>query len=383
MKNICILWHGTYPWDVRLEKFIDTLSGEYRIYVLCRGKKGLSSRGRLANVSIERVLPMSKILNYPLFFNPFWANKLYELIRKNKIETIIVRDLPLMRLGIRIGRRLGIPVIFDMAENYPAALVAYEKWYYKPFLVFNAFLPKLYEKYAIRNSRRVLVVTEEQKARINGKGVGSEKIVLVSNTPELGKLPRSKADESAYKEKRILYTGKVDIHRGVETAIRAVSKLIVSYPEVKLIIAGDGREATRLQELALSLGLGQNIEFAGWVDHSKVYEMIQDSHICLIPHLKSEHTDTTLPNKLFDYMALGKPVISSNIRPVARVLNQCHCGLVFESGNPDSLAEKLENLFANANSSELGENGRKKVLQEYNWEIDSERLKKLVREVCT
>jgi glycosyltransferase involved in cell wall biosynthesis len=381
MKNICILWHDTYPWDVRLEKFIDTLSEDYGIFVMCKGKLGHSEREEHGNLVIERVETGSTILNYPLFFNPFWKRKLSRLVKSNRINLIIVRDLPLMGLGIKIGRESNIPVIFDMAENYPAALVAYNKWYYKPFLLFNAFLPKYYEKYVISRSSSVLVVTQEQRDRLCLLLKDVNKISLVSNTPVLSEIVKMNFNNISNGEIRILYTGMIDIHRGVGTAIRAVSILIKRYPKIKLIIAGSGLELGRLQELTSSLGVEANIQFTGWVDHSKVYELIQNSHICLIPHLKSEHTDTTLPNKLFDYMAMGKPVISSDIKPVARILNQYHCGIVYKSGNSDSLAEKIDFLLRDANAAEFGKNGMKAVMDIYNWEIDSSRLKETIKKV--
>lgn len=381
MKNICLLWHSAYPWDVRLEKFINTLSPSHGIFLLCKGKKGLPRHEEKDGIVIERVGKGSGILDYPLFVNPFWKRALHSMVEKNHIGALIVRDLPLMGLGIEAGRKYRIPVVFDMAENYPAALVAYEKWPYKPFLVFNAFLPKLYERYAVRNASRVIVVTEEQRERIGdfSRGLGAKEsdIVLVSNTPVLSKLPRgTPAETESGSEKRLLYTGKVDIHRGVETAVRAVSILKKTRPEIKLVIAGTGRDIERLKKMTSALGAVANIEFVGWVPHDEMYVLIRKSHICLIPHLKSGHTDTTLPNKLFDYMALAKPVVSSDLAPVARILKECACGVVYKSGDAEDLSAKIGSLLDGA--AGLGENGRRAVLNKYNWGEDSKRLRDAV-----
>ena len=381
MKNICLLWHSAYPWDVRLEKFINTLSPSHRIFLLCKGKKGFPAHEEKDGIFIERVGTGSGILDYPLFINPFWKRAILSMIEKKHIGALIVRDLPLMGLGIEAGRKYRIPVVFDMAENYPAALVAYEKWPYKPFLVFNAFFPKLYERYAVRNSSRVIVVTEEQRERVCGfsRGLGAKEsdIVLVSNTPVLSKLPGGAPPEpGGGEEKRLLYTGKVDIHRGVETAVKAVSILKKTRPEIKLVIAGTGRDIDRLEKLTSELGATANIEFVGWVSHDLVYALIRESHVCLIPHLKSEHTDTTLPNKLFDYMALAKPVVSSDLAPVARILKECGCGVVYKSGDAEDLAAKIGSLLDGG--AGLGENGRKAVLNKYNWGEDSNRLRDAV-----
>jgi glycosyltransferase involved in cell wall biosynthesis len=381
VKNICLLWHSAYPWDVRLEKFINTLSPSHGIFLLCKGKKGFPGHEEKDDIVIERVGTGGGILDYPLFVNPFWKRALHSMVERNHIGALIVRDLPLMGLGIEAGRKYGIPVVFDMAENYPAALVAYEKWPYKPFLVFNAFLPKLYERYAVRNASRVIVVTEEQRERIGGfrrsRGAKESDIVLVSNTPVLSELPEGAPPETGGgSEKRLLYTGKVDIHRGVETALRAVSILKKTRPEIKLVIAGTGRDIERLKKMTSAVGAAGNIEFVGWVPHDEMYALIRKSHVCLIPHLKSEHTDTTLPNKLFDYMALAKPVVSSDLAPVARILKECACGVVYKSGDAEDLSAQIESLLDGG--AGLGENGRKAVLNKYNWGEDSKRLRDAV-----
>lgn len=377
--NILMLWHAPYPWDVRLEKFINALSPEHKLFVLCKGKEGLPLSETLPGAVVDRVWAGNKLLSYQLFCNPFWTRALDRALSGHAIDAVIVRDLPLMRLGIKAARGRCIPVVFDMAENYPAALVAYEKWYYKPFLAGGAALPKLYEKYAVREADRVFVVTEEQRERVAGLGAKAENIALVSNTPVLSELPAHKAAGGG--QAKILYTGKVDIHRGVGTAVEALSKLAAKHPGVRLIVAGSGRDLGRLKELASKLGCADKVEFTGWVQHSKVYELISESDICLIPHLKSEHTDTTLPNKLFDYMALGKPVVSSDLAPVARILKECACGVTYRSGDAADLAGKIGFLISGRNAPQFGENGRRAVASKYNWDADAGRLRDAVRKL--
>src|SRR5208337_662520 len=121
-------------------------------------------------------------------------------------------------------------------------------------------------------------------------------------------------------EQNILYIGKIDKHRGVDLAVRALPKLRRDFPNVTLTIVGDGTERRRLQELALSLGIENAIRFPGWVEHGETGEYIKKSTVCLIPHLKSEHTDTTVPNKLLDYMALGKSIVASDCLPMKQII---------------------------------------------------------------
>ena len=102
----------------------------------------------------------------------------------------------MLALGVALGlllmyvqskkHGLQAPVMLDMAENYPAALIAYENAFYKPFLLGNGFLPRLYEKAVVKKLDHIFVVAEEQIKRLGKLGVPNEKITLIQNTPEPG-----------------------------------------------------------------------------------------------------------------------------------------------------------------------------------------------------
>src|SRR5439155_14478133 len=118
----------------------------------------------------------------------------------------------------------------------------------------------------------------------------------------------------------------------------------------------------RLELLAKSLGLGSAVQFPGWVKFEQIWSYISRSTVCLIPHLRTEHTDTTLPNKLFDYMAMGKPVVSTDCAPLERVIKETECGLTFASGDVAGLQAALRTLLSDASQSFIkGQNGRKAV----------------------
>src|SRR3972149_2248964 len=101
------------------------------------------------------------------------------------------------------------------------------------------------------------------------------------------------------------------------------------YPETRLQIIGDGTELNSLKGLVKILNLEKSVDLKGWVNFSEVPKIIKESTICLIPHLRSEHTDTTIPNKIFDYMAMGKPVVASDCEPLKRIIQEEKCGFVF------------------------------------------------------
>jgi glycosyltransferase involved in cell wall biosynthesis len=397
--KIGFVWHCPYPWDVRLEKIMQAcVKNGHGVSLLCRGKDSQPDAESLDGVQIRRVHALrsfqtkwiAKGASIPLFFNPVWVAAMIRFLRAEKVDLLIVRDLPMAFLVGALGKIFRAPVILDMAENYPAALIAYQNALYKPFLFRNAWLPKLYEKASLRMVDHTLVVTDEQVQRLEALAIQSLATTVIGNTPEtcfysglVSQPPQPDVPEHQ-NGINLLFVGKLDAHRGVDLLIRVMPALQQEFPNVKLTLVGDGTHRGRLEQLAISLGLQSNVQLAGWVDFRRIWNYISDSTVCLIPHLRTEHTDTTLPNKLFDYMALGKPVIASDCIPIARIIRETGCGFTFASGDVVDLQAALRKLLSDgAARSTMGRNGQRAVREKYNWGIEAKNLLGVIETVQT
>jgi len=106
-----------------------------------------------------------------------------------------------------------------------------------------------------------------------------------------------------------------------------------------------------------------------------VNSYVMGSKVCLVPHNASEHTHTTIPHKLFQYMICGKPVLVSDCRPLARVVRRSGSGRIFTADDSDSFAEELVWMYHHENQVEqMGQNGRIAALGEFSWQHDARRL---------
>jgi glycosyltransferase involved in cell wall biosynthesis len=391
--KIGFIWHSVYPWDVRLEKIIKACAERgHTVCLVCRGRSGLPRQEEMKGLKIHRVVATEspllrsaeKVLGYPFFFSPVWIRQTLRVMRQEKVDLLMVRDLPLALMAGCLGKMMEKPVILDMAENFPAALIAYENAFYKPFLVGNGWLPRQYEKISLKTLDHVLVVVEEQKERLQNLGVDPSRITIKRNIPELS-FYRSNRDNGNHRSPEtrekldLLFVGKLDAHRGTHLLIQAMPELVSEFANLRLTLVGDGTEKSSLMELARSLGLGDAVDFPGWVEFSKVPAYIRRSSICLIPHLKSEHTETTLPNKLFDYMAFAKPVIAADCRPLKRVIDETNCGLTFRSGDVAGLQGALRKLLLDTQRESKGQNGKNAVEEKYNWDVDKNVLLELIQ----
>ena len=380
--NVAIIWHCRYPWDIRIEKFARTIARQgHRVILITRGSEELKEKEIKDGIIMHRVYfrfpprfqRLSNIVSLPLFFNPFWFLACARIVYRECVDVAIVRDLPLaFPVGI-MGRVLGVRTVFDMAENYPAALIAYDKIQYKFFLFADGWLPRMYERLSLKCVGHTIVVAEEQKERLEKQGVPPSRLTIVRNTPEseFFKEYIGPADKPAGISGRyILYSGFMDRHRGIRTLIQAFHDIHPDFPDVRLVLIGKGNDYDEARRLAGELMIAEKVVFTGWMDCRQIPVWIRHSTVCVIPHLKTEHTDTTIPNKVFDYLYFGKPVAVSDAKPLQRIVLEAKGGLVFRSGDHLSLSKALRSLLTHPWPEERSCNERALIENKYNWNLD-------------
>lgn len=385
--NVCLVYQDQYPWDIRIEKFCKTLSKcEYNVYLVSRNRTGLpgfeeiSPGFYVARLRYYRNKLINFLCNFPAFFSIFWILKIFTVCKHNKCSLIIVRDIPLFVSGFIVAKILKIPVCLDMAENYPEMIsdtwkYGKVKWY--DIFVRNPYLLKILEKFSIFSADRILVVSSESRDRLISLGVNQNVIRIVGNTPELNdKFVRLECDDvvRSLSNFNILYVGGLEESRGLDTVIKSMPILKRLINNFKFIIAGSGSSCDYLNKLASDLGVSENVCFLGWVDPESVPSLINSCDVCVVPHYVTNHIDTTMPNKIYDYMACGKPVLVSNARSLENLVKREKCGLVFIDKNIDSFVEQCALLIDSSTRALMGDNGRRAVFERHNWDVDSKVL---------
>lgn len=385
--RIAIIWKNDYPWDVRVEKFAKTLSeagNEVHILASNTGKRPRSEcvdNIKIHRLHSSRLSVLNKVISIPFYLNPFWLWMTQRVVVESKIDLLIVRDLPLVPVGIFIKKLHKIPLLLDMAENYPAMYRMRQKktatGWFANFIFKNPSLMKWVEKLAMRECDHIFVVVQESAQRLLGEySIPLLSISTVSNTPKLedfdSYVSLSNGNKISGRRFVIGYVGYIQKGRGLETVIAALHELKKIGIAILFILVGSGDYKEELETLANQYQVSDFVEFAGWLDHSVLPETIARFDAGIIPHNKNEHTDTTIPNKLFDFMASMKAVIVSNTRPMERIVAEERCGVVFEGGNAQDLAKVIMKLSRDRKSClKMGANGRAAIEAKYNWGRDA------------
>ena len=316
------------------------------------------------------------------FYGMSWIRFLNHVDIIEKIEAIHTHDLPLARVGYMISQKWQIPWILDLHENFPAMLDATgltkKRW---GGFFFSKKLWQNHESWAVAKADRVILVVEEAMERFRRLGIYSEKFTIISNTPRTELFQPSRGTGDKDRKMGMLYLGGFNKHRGLETVIRAKPALRAEIPTLHLNLVGDGRIKKDLEKLAQDCGVESSITFSGRIPLKEVPEVISENDICLVPHYQSEHTNTTIPHKLFQYMAMKKPVVVSDCNPLKRIVERGNAGVVFRSGDTESLIREVKILADRSIRKRVGENGYKIVMNQYNWNVDGKRLLDLYSEI--
>jgi glycosyltransferase involved in cell wall biosynthesis len=389
--KILYIWDADYPWDIRVEKICKSLfKNGHDIHIASRNLKKLTEYEYKDGLHIHRLKKfrndtINYALSFPAFFSPIWKHFINGIIKGDKVDLIIVRDLPMAIAGIWAGKRHKIPIIFDMAEDYVALIN--DIWKARKFkgfnlIVRNPYLAKLVEKYSINNFDHILVVIDEAKDLVLKRGGNNERITIVGNTPSIASFnkPEIAINETIQRIEShfsVIYTGGIQMGRGLQVVFEAIPEIIKEIPDFLFVIVGDGYAKKHLMELTKTKRLEDYVLWVGWVKHDRIYDYIKVSKAGLIPHFVSDHDNTTVPNKLFDFMGCGIPVIASDSIPMKRILEEEHCGLTFKSNNASDLIRIIIELYISENT--YGKNGMNAVRMKYNWDEDEKRLINVIK----
>jgi glycosyltransferase involved in cell wall biosynthesis len=326
--------------------------------------------------------PLSKIFNFPLWINPVWVFLLFSACKKFSISSVIIRDLPLMACGILGKWFFKYSLYFDMAECYPemykSMMEAERQSLWKKFLK-NPNVADIYETIAAKKSNGIFVMIEESRDRLVKKGIDQTKIEIVSNTPVLR--PTHAARHHHGEELRIVYVGFVTKIRGIDIMVEAVEQFIRSAEggeNIRFDIIGVGSHLEYIKSMIKKLGIGDHVQAHGWLDHQEVKDILEKANVGALTYRVCSHWNHTIPNKIFDYMYQGIPVVSTRVIPISRILTSCDAGVIADENDISSVVNCLIQLKSPELRNRLGGNGFNAVINRYNWNYDKDLLIKSI-----
>ena len=312
-------------------------------------------------------LNISQINGYffKLFEEPLPKIKIFQIIKNGKPDIIHLQGpRPFATLTGIFGKILGRKVLL----SYHAHLNP-KNWLKMVIADFDRFISKYIFDFLI-------VTSENYKEKVK-KFFPEKRIKIIPLLLEDCFFQYQKTKEECRKElginkeKVVLFIGRLDKHhyyKGVDVLIK-VAKLL---PEgIKIIIVGDGDKRKDYEKMVLDFGVGKRIEFVGEMEQENLMKYYCASDIFALP---STSDSEGFGFVLLEAMALGLPVITTNVVGSAKIIKEKKAGLIIPANNPKALSQTIQNLLGKESLCQtLKENG-KKFAEEFRFQKNIEKF---------
>ena len=347
-----------HPVPNRLNFIFDILAEKHNVHVVnFTLKKFEKQRARTTRCHLHDVtsIDVDDPSSYYLLNSFSHLLRMRKIIRNEKIDVIVSANiLPAFLVNIVKGR---VPVVFDYLDHYEESAATYYP---------NSFFGRIVKtgvrsiiRYNLRSANSVITVTEEFKSFLNSIGVTDVHIIPNGvDTTVFKQVPTEVAKKNMGLEGAVIgYVGSLEYWVDLETVIKALPEL-----DVKLLVVGPELftdYGEMIKELAEKLGVLDKIIFTGRIEYNELYKYISAMDIGLNPLKHVKKNEITVGGKVFNYMACGKPVLSSRMIALENLLGDD----LFYYDDESSFTEMVHELL----NQKQDEDRYMKLAMDFDW----------------
>lgn len=278
-------------------------------------------------------------------------------------------DPELIPVGKKL-KRYGKIVIYDVHEDVPRQIFN-KHWIPK---IFRGLISYLYEKYELRSSTKFDgIVTATPHIRNRFLKV-KQNVVCVCNYPIINELyPNNQFN----KKNSVVYIGGITEERGSVTMVNAIKKT-----NATLYLAGKFVNEIEEKKITSSNEYGNQIHFFGFLGRGEIRNILSQSKAGLVVLQPRPNFLESLPIKMFEYMSAGICVIASDFPLWKEIVEKNKCGICVDPLNINEISRAIQWVIDNPKKAKkMGENGRKAILNKYNWENEGRKLIKFYNDI--
>lgn len=383
-----MILYNNFSSDSRVLREAKSLAkAGFDITILAINDKNLPEFEIKNNIKIKRVLKM-----YGPFIRPHllrkrrsWLIEAAKLVQHEVADVYHSHDFNTLFLGWYAASKNKARLIYDSHEYLLGIkkMTKFKNLFDRIFYPLFLFGWKLHEKFLIKKAD-VVITVNRVIAQALVKKYKIKKPYVIMNCEDIKPIKTSnilrKKFNISQNKKIILYQGGFAKGRGLFNLIKAMEFLPDNFI---LVILGNGDIKEELKKLTKELKLNKKIIFVPAVSMEELPSYTTSADLGVLPYEKvSLNNYYCLPNKIFEYMSAGLPVVASNFPELKKIIQQEKIGYVFDETNPQDIADKIRLIFADRNSYlQMKENTLKTVENKYNWQKEAQKLIKIYEEV--
>lgn len=266
--------------------------------------------------------------------------------------------------GVFVLKLMGKKVVYDVHEDVAKDLE--DKAYLPPWARSPVrFAVHGFEFVAQRICDRIIGATKSIHARF-----APERATLVRNSPILGEFSAGVSPPFAERRNIAVYLGGLAAFNGPVAMVNAMAQ-VADELEPRLILGGSFPDSGLEARVRSSEGW-QRVDFRGWVPRSAISDIFTQARCGLVLYQPTPNVIDSEPNKFFEVMSAGLPLVASDFPVWKNLIEQFECGIAVDPNDPAAIAAAIEYMFRNpVEAEDMGRRGRDAILNGYNWSVDS------------
>ena len=301
------------------------------------------------------------------------ARRLAEVARLTRPDVLHAHSPVLNALPVLwVGRRLGIPVIYEVRAFWEDAAVDLgtsreDGLRYR--------LSRALETFAFRRASHVTTICAGLKQDIVARGIPDSRVTIIPNAVDVGAFEFDLQPDPALKAKLGLagrtvvgFIGSFYAYEGLDLLLAALPQVTAQVPEARVLLVGGGPQEEELKSLARRLGIADKVVFAGRVPHREVQRYYSIVDVFAYPRKSMRLTELVTPLKPLEAMAQGRLLVASDVGGHKELIRDGETGVLFRAGDAASLADAIIRLLGQRDHwPKLREQGRRFVEKERTW----------------